>query len=154
MENYDDVLQILKQLNVHINTLKTTNDFAVFEIPDFGIRVVWSLEKYEEIKEDWTTVVVYPQHTSREVRETIMWALAKNGFFHYLRMEYPNTFKQMLSGRSGEDWHKKIITKRLEFFGDKPKYKYFKDLNSAYLRESFALILSLDPGFYDMLYWE
>lgn len=152
MEHHDEISQILHQLGVRFNTLKATDDFAVFEVPEFGTRVVWSVEKYEDANEDWYMVVVYPQHDMREVRGNIIWTLAKGGFFNYLRSEYPNTFKQMLAGRSGEDWHQKIIKKRLEFFGNKPKYKYYRDMNLDYLRESSTIVMSLDPGFYDIIY--
>lgn len=152
MEHHDEVSQILHQLGVGFRTLRASDDFAVFEMPDFGARVIWSIEGYNEENEDWNILVVYPQHDVRVVRENIIWLLARGGFFHYLRSEYPNTFKQMLAGRSGEDWHKKIIKNRLAFFGDKPKYKYFKELNKAYLQEPSTVIGSLDPGFYDIIY--
>lgn len=152
MEHHDDVSQILNQLGVGFNTVRSRDDFAVFEVPDYGARIIWSIEGYEEDSEEWNVLVIYPQHNPREVREKIIWLLAKGGFFHFLRLEYPNTFKQMLAGRSGEDWHQKIIKKRLEFFGNKPKYKYFREMNLDYLRESSTVVLSLDPGFYDIVY--
>lgn len=150
--DHSEVSQILHQLGVQFNTLKSSDSFAAFEVPDFGSRIVWSLEKYEENNDDWNIVIVYPQHDMREVREKIIWALAQGGFFHYLREEYPNTFKKMLSGHSGEDWHKKIIKKRLDFFGNKPRYEYYKLLNQGYLKESSSAILSVDAGFYDIIY--
>ena len=148
---HDDVSQMLHQLGVDFNTLKVTDEFAIFEVPKFGLRVVWSLVKYEENNDEWTVVVVYPIHTQADVRDRIMWALARGGFFHYLRHNYPNTFNKMLAGREGEDWHRKIIKKRLKSFGDNPKYAYFKALNEEGLIESSMAILSIDPGFYDFI---
>jgi len=149
---YDNVVQILHQLGVDFRPLKVTDDIAIYEVPQFGTKVVWSLVKYEDTDVEWNVVVVYPQHTVKDVRDDILWSLAKGGFFNYLRNKYPNTFKQMLAGRSGEDWHQKIIKKRLEFFGDKPKYNYFKELNTDYLRESSSVIMSVDESFYDVVY--
>lgn len=147
---YDDVSQMLYQLGVDFNTLKATDDMAVFEVAEFGLRIIWSLEKYEDSSnDDWKIVIVYPIEEQRKVREKIIWALAEGGFFHYLRTEYPNTFNKMLAGREGEDWHTKIIKKRLEKFGDKPKNNYFRTLNEDYLKESSMFVLTIDPGFYD-----
>lgn len=147
----DDIAQMLNQLGVDFDRLKSTNEFVLFEVPEFGLRVIWSLEKYEEDNDEWNVVIVYPQHSQRDVREKVMWNLAKGGFFHHLRVNYPNTFNKMLAGREGEDWHRKIIKKRLEEFGDKPKYNYYRDLNEQGLRESSMVILSMDPGFYDFV---
>jgi hypothetical protein len=147
----DEITQMLHQLGVSFNKLKSTNEFVLFEVPEFGLRVIWSLVKYEEENDEWNVVIVYPQHEQREVREKIIWALGRGGFFHYLRVNYPNTFNKMLAGREGEDWHRKIIKKRLEEFGNKPKYNYYRDLNEQGLRESSMIILSMDPGFYDFI---
>jgi len=148
---HDDVSQMLYQLGVDFNILKATDEFALFEVPEFGLRVIWSLTKYEENNDEWNIVIVYPIHEQKDVRERIIWALAKGGFFHYLRHNYPNTFNKMLAGREGEDWHRKIINKRLALFGKKPKYAYFKELNGEGLVESSMAVLSLDPGFYDFI---
>jgi len=148
---HDDVFQMLHQLGVEFNVVKSNIDISIFEVPKFGLKVVWAATKYEEDNDDWNVVIIYPIHDQREVRENIIWSLAKGGFFHYLRNTYPNTFSQMLAGRSGEDWHKKILTKRLEKFGDKPKYNYFAELNHAYMDESSMSIISIDQGFYDFV---
>jgi len=148
---HEDVSQMLHQLGVDFNTLKATDGLAIFEVTKFGLRVIWSLEKYEENSDDWNILIVYPIHEQREVREKIIWALAEGGFFHYLRTNYPNTFNKMLAGREGEDWHSRIVKKRLEKFGDKSKYNYFKELNEDYLRESSMAVLSFDAGFYDII---
>jgi len=147
----DDIAQMLNQLGVDFNILKSTKEFALFEIQEFGLRVIWSLEKYEEKNDEWNIVIVYPQHSQRLVRERVIWGLAKGGFFHYLRTNYPNTFNKMLAGREGEDWHRKIINKRLDEFEAKPKYNYYRDLNEQALNESSMIILSIDQGFYDFI---
>jgi len=150
--DHEDVSQMLHQLGVDFTTRKATDEFALFEVPMFGVKVIWALTKYEEDNDDWTIVIVYPTHDQRDVRERVIWALAKGGFFHYLRFHYPNTFSKMLAGREGEDWHRKIINKRLELFANKPKYNYFISLNKDYLRESSMFLLSADPGFYDFMF--
>ena len=152
MIEQDEISQILHQLGVEFNLTRSSDELAVFDIPQFGTRVIYSVPYLESDEDDWYVVIAFPKHDVREVRENIIWAMAKGGFFNYLRTEYPNTFKQMLAGRSGEDWHQKIIKKRLEFFGDKPKYQYYRELNETYLRESSMAILSVDEGFYDIIY--
>jgi len=147
----EDIPQILYQMGVGFNTERESDDFAVYLVHDFGLKIIWSLTKYDYPGNDWRVVLVYPIHKLSESREDIIWGLAEGGFFHYLRTTFPNTFNKMLAGREGEDWHRKIITKRLEKFGDKPKYEYYRELNKDGLRESSMALMSLDPGFFDFL---
>jgi len=147
----NDVAQILHRLGVDFVQKKSGNEFAVYEVPMFGLKAIWTLTKYEESSDDWNIVIIYPYDALALVRENIMWELAKGGFFHYLRTNYPNTFHRMLAGREGEDWHRKIINKRLELFGNKPKYNYFRALNKEGAPVSSSQILSVEPGFYDFL---
>lgn len=147
----EDIPQILYQLGVDFNTERDSDEFSIYLVPDFGLKVIWSMTKYDYPSDDWRVVMVYSIHSMKEARENIIWGLAKGGFFHYLRNQFPNTFNKMLAGREGEDWHSKIIKKRLESYGDKPKYNYFRELNRYGLQESSMVNMSLDPGFYDFL---
>jgi len=151
MIDHDDVEHILHQLGVDFSQKLSGNEFAVFEVLDFGVKVVWSLTKYEEMSNDWNVVIVYPYSELSIVREEIIWELAKGGFFHFLRTNFPNTFNKMLAGRSGEDWHRKIINKRLELYGTKKMYNYYRLMNKDKMNVPFAQILSIDPGFYDFI---
>jgi hypothetical protein len=151
MIDYDDVALILRRLGVDFIQKKSTNEFAVYEVPMFGLKVIWSATKYEELSIEWNIIIIYPHDDTNMVRENIIWELARGGFFHYLRTTFPNTFNQMLSGRQGADWHNKIINKRLETYGNKPKYNYYRNLNKDGLKIPFSNILSVEPGFYDVI---
>ncbi|MFA7247691.1 MAG: hypothetical protein WC169_11015 [Dehalococcoidia bacterium] len=151
MLEINDVTQILYQLQVGFSQRASGNDSAVFEIRDFGLKLIWSTAKGYDVANDWNVLTINPEDKLPHVREEILWELAKGGFFHHLRTNFPNTFKQMLSGRSGEDWHNKIIKKRLELYGIKKRYNYHRTLNQEMLNVPFAQVLSIDPGFYDFL---
>lgn len=151
MIDKEDIEQILYQLGVGFNIERDTNEFASFLVEEFGLKVVWSLPYFYEQEDDWNVIVVKPTQMLNEVRENIIWGLAEGGFFHYLRMNFPNTFYKMLAGREGEDWHKKIINRRLAKYGDRPEYNYHKQLNKDALPESSTMLLSMDPGFYDII---
>ena len=147
----DDIPDILRYWGVEYKSVKMTDDLAIYEVPLFGVRVIWSVSKYEASSTDWNSVVAYPLDEVRDVRERIVWALAKCGFFYYLRSMHPSTFKKMLAGREGEDWHRKIIKKRLEGYGTDPKYRFLRELNEDKLNQSSIVILGNDPGFYDFV---
>ena len=147
----EDVEQILAHMGVVFNEEGGNSDFSIFFVPQFGLKVIWSLMQYADPRKDWRTVIIYPTHMLNEAREEILWGLWKGGYGHYLRMNLPNTFNRLLAGREGEDWHQKIIKKRLEIFGKDPKHNYWRELNREGLRESSMVMLSLDPGFYDFM---
>jgi hypothetical protein len=151
MIEHNDIAQILHRIGVDFIQKKASDEFAVFEIPMFGVKVIWSLTKYEEKSDDWNVLIVYPYEDMSAVRDNIMWDLARGGFFHYLRTNFPSTFQQMLAGRTGEDWHRKITKKRMEIYGSKPKYAYYRSLNKEGSPMSSSQILSVEPGFYDLM---
>jgi hypothetical protein len=151
MIDHDDITQMLYRLGVDFNQKKATDEFAVYEVPMFGLKIIWSATKYEEISNEWNIIIVYPHEELKKAREEIIWELARGGFFHYLRTNFPNTFNQMLSGRTGEDWHNKIIKKRLDTYGNKPKYNYYRNLNKEGLNVPFSNVLSVEPSFYDII---
>ena len=83
-----------------------------------------------------------------EKKMEVMWELMRSGYMHYLRTEHSNTFKQMMNFHN---WDRKIIERRLELYGDDPKYNYLRGLNQWALKQSASYLLSIDPGFFDFL---
>ena len=91
---------------------------------------------------------IKPDDILEEKRMEVIWELMKSGYMHYLRTEIPRTFKELIISKG---WDKKIINKRLELYGDDPKYNYWRELNKWALKESSTYVLSVDPGFFDFL---
>jgi len=151
MLDHVDVSSILARMNIMFRLIKASADIATFEIPMFGIKVIWHMGNVPYKDDGWRYVFIKPEDEMKKIRMSIVWEMARSGYFHYLRMNYPNTFKQMLAGHGGEDWHRIIITKRLEIYGNNPKYSYLKLLNQDALKQPSTAVLAMDPGFYDFL---
>lgn len=151
MLDHEDIAGMLARMNIPFKLARASADTATFEIGLFGIRVVWHVGNVASKDDGWRYVFIKPEEDVRKARMDIVWELARGGYFHYLRMNYPNTFKQMLAGRGGEDWHRIIISKRLESYGNNPKYSYVKALNQDALKQPSTFVLAMDPGFYDFL---
>jgi len=151
MLDHQDVAGMLARMNVPFKLAKASTDTATFEVNLFGVRIVWHVGNVVSKDDGWRYVFVKPEDDLRKTRMDIVWELARSGYFHYLRMNYPNTFKAMLAGHGGEDWHRIIIAKRLESYGNNPKFGYLKMLNQDALKQPSTAVLSMDPGFYDFL---
>lgn len=150
MIEINDVEQMLHSFNVEFEVI-TAGDI-LFRVPLFGVQVVFSptglLPESTRSSKGWRAVKININDDFEEKKMETFWELMRAGYIHYLRMEFSNTFKRMITSNN---WDKKIIEKRLELYGDDPKYTYLRDLNVWAKKQSSTYLLSMDPGFYDFL---
>ena len=156
MIDINNLEQILHALGLNfvreIKNERLTNELT---IERFGLKIIYVPSDVEEqtvIKKDsWRRLYIYENELESNIfaqKDRIIWELMKAGYMRYLRMEYPNIFRRQIALNG---WDRKIIEKRLEMYGDKPKYNYLRELNQEALGTAAGYILSVDPGFYDFL---
>lgn len=150
MIEVSDIEQMIYLFGVEFNTT-TAGSMTIFEIPMFGTKIFF-IENGTTLTgtddDSWGIIDIRPDDSFEEKKMEVIWKLVKSGYFHYLRTEVPRTFKAMITSQG---WDKKIIKKRLNIYGDGPKYNYWKDLNKWALKESSTYVLAMEPGFFDYL---
>lgn len=142
-----DVEQMVRLFNVEFDVSKKDGG-AIFTITDFGVQVVFNMPYFKPDHKNWWIVLIELEDDLEEKRMDTLWQLVRGGYFNYLRVEFPNTFKKMLSQHN---YDKLMIKKRLDIFENKPKYKYFKEINTIAEHNSSIFTMSTDPGFFDFL---
>ena len=150
MIEVNDIEQMVYLFGVEFNTT-TAKSTTIFEIPMFGTKIYFiesDAALTPVMERGWRIVSVRPNNSFEEKKMEIFWELMKSGYIHYLRTEVPRTFKAMIAQQG---WDKKIIEKRLEIYGNDPKYNYWRNLNQWALKEASTYVLSMDPGFFDFL---
>jgi len=150
MIELNDIEQMAYLFGIPSNTT-TAGSMTTFEFPMFGTKVVFLDEGVTTAgtgDDSWRIVNIMPSDSLEEKRIEVIWELMRAGYMHYLRTEAPRTFKELIVNKG---WDKRIINKRLELYGDDPKYNYWRDLNQWALKESSTYILALEPGFFDFL---
>lgn len=152
MIRLNDVEQMVYLFSINTNTSKV-GDITSFEFPEFGVEVIFlgGSTTLSGTEEDNRFVYIKPYDILQDKKMEVFWELMKSGYMHYLRIEYPRTFKDLIINRG---WDRKIIEKRLELYNDKPRYQYLIQINKDALRESASYILSIDPGFFDFLNYD
>lgn len=155
MTDNDDIIQILFALLSNYNIPFDSKEFdgcKIYTVDMFGIKIIYIYAQEaiydKKALNGWHVVYVYEDFNANESRDKILWGLGKVGYFHYLKMNYRNTFQRVLSS---ENLANKMIDKRLEIYKDTPKYNYIRELNNLYKNETPTFILSIDPGFYDYI---
>lgn len=148
MIELNDVEQMAYLFGIEFNTA-TAGTVATFEFPMFGTRIVFNGATLTGTGDDsWRIVCIGQSDSLEEKRIEVIWELMRAGYMHYLRTEVPRTFKELIVNKG---WDKRIIDKRLELYGDHPKYNYWRELNKWVLKESSTYTLAIDPGFFDFL---
>ena len=150
MIEVNDIEQMVYLFGVEFDTT-TVESTTIFEIPMFGTKIYFiesDAALTPVMERGWRIVSVRPNNSFEEKKMEIFWELMKSGYIHYLRTEVPRTFKAMIAQQG---WDKKIIKKRLEIYGNDPKYNYWRNLNQWALKEASTYVLSMDPGFFDFL---
>lgn len=142
-----DVEQMVKLFNVNFNRVNR-GDGAVFVIEQFGVQIIFNSPSVKIDTDNWWCVNIEVDDNLEEKRYETLWQLVRGGYFHYLRTSYPNTYKKMFSMFN---YDKRLVDERLRVFGNKPKYKYFKDINTLFKDMAANFIMATDPGFYDFL---
>lgn len=150
MIELSDVEQMTYLFGIRSN-VTTAGTLTIFEFSMFGTKIIF-LDKNTTWPgtgdDSWRIVYISPSDTLEEKRMEVIWTLMSAGYMHYLRIEVPRTFKEMIISHG---WDKKIVEKRLEIYGDDPKYNYWRDLNKWSLKHPATYVLATDPGFFDFL---
>ena len=150
MIEVNDVEQMLHSFNVEFEVMAAGD--ILFKVPLFGLQIIFSptklAPKSTHTSKGWRVVEINVNDDFEEKKMEIFWQLMRAGYIHYIRMEFSNTFKRMITSNN---WDKVIIEKRLELYDDDPKYVYLRDYNNWAKKQSATYLLSMDPGFYDFL---
>jgi hypothetical protein len=158
MEELEDQIKIvLDTLRVSSRKISLIKDVSFqFVIDDFGV-IISGINRadYKLVKEavegqfpGWRDIYFTTFDEVNQIKEDIIWELMKGGYMRWVRFTFPRQFNNLIAM---EGFGKKIIKKRLEIYGDKPKYRFFVSDNEAALVDADSYILSIDPGFYDMM---
>jgi len=150
MIEINDIDQMLALFGVECEVVEAGD--IVYKVPMFGIQIIFSPSglspKSTQSGKGWRVIGISSTSNFEEKKMEVMWELMRSGYMCYLRTEHSNTFKQMINFHN---WDRKIIERRLELYGDDPKYNYLRDLNKWALKQSASYLLSIDPGFFDFL---
>ena len=153
MATSDDVTQVLYNLlsiyNIKFEVIKA-GDSMIFEVPKFGVKVVYLDGQLfdNKVLKGWHVAYVHPDYDVRKTRSTVVWGLVKGGYFHYLRNNYKNTFSKMMSF---EGWDRMMEEERKRIYKDEPKYNYIREIMDNAKRGGAMYTLSVDPGFFDWI---
>lgn len=149
--NPEEIVQMLFVLLSQFNIKYTQQSFGnstVYEVPKFGVKIIYldgqTFDK--KILDGWQIAYIHPDYTISDSKEKIVWALARGGYFHYLRNNYKKTFHQMMYSQG---WDRLLVDYRMKLYKDTPKYAYLREINSNALKTSSSYMISMDPGFYD-----
>lgn len=154
----EEVSSILMALRVQFRELHLLKDMSTqFLCEQFGT-IISCLIHYKYIEHiEETLNKLYPNYryiyltdfsNIVEVREQIIWALARGGFFRHVRSVFPKQFTDLVTLQS---YGERIIQKRLEFWADRPKYKYLIEENRMAREMSAIAVLARDPSFFDYI---
>ena len=153
MATSDDVNQMLFNMlslyNVKFSVVNA-GDSKIFEVPKFGVKVVYIDGQLfdKKVLKGWRIAYVHPDYDIPRAKNAIVLGLIGGGYFHYLRHNYKNTFNKMMSF---EGWDKMMADERKRMYKDKPKYNYIKEIMKDADREGAMYTLSMDPGFFDFI---
>ena len=153
MATSDDVQQMLFNLlslyNIKFDMVNA-GDSKIFEVPRFGVKVVYLDGQLfdKKVLKGWHVAYVHPDYDITRAKDAVIWGLVSGGYFHYLRHNYKNTFNKMMSF---EGWDRLMSKERKRIYKDAPKYSYIRELMSRAEHEGAMHTLSMDPGFFDWI---
>jgi hypothetical protein len=152
-----DLLAMVTAFQLTAKKVSVVKDISVqFVIEEFGT-VICGINRidYIEVKKvidthfsGYRVVYITTNDDMSTKRYEVLWELMTGGYMRWLRYEFPSTFKNTLI-----NWglSSKIINERLRRFNGREKYKYLIGQNEWALRSSENYVLSVDPGFFDMM---
>jgi len=153
MATSDDVNQMLFNMlslyNIKFDVVNA-GDSKIFEVPKFGVKIVYLDGQLfdKKVLKGWRVAYVHPDYDIARARNAIVLGLISGGYFHYLRHNYKNTFNKMMAF---EGWDKMMADERKRMYKDKPKYNYIKEIMKDADRGGAMYTLSMDPGFFDFI---
>lgn len=148
---------MISAFHVKARKLSLVRDISSqYLIEDFGV-IICAIDRkdysivdsaVEESFEGWRKVYIATTDDMNQKREELLWELMRSGYMKYVRFNYPHFFKNLIIMH---DFGRKVIEKRLEVWGDKPKYKFMILDNKDARRLSSSYLLSTEPGFFDFM---
>lgn len=104
----------------------------------------------KEAYKDWRIIYIVVQDNFLEKKDQIIWALMRSGYLKWLRNNCSDSVFRRMMFNGG--FANKIINKRLEIYGDTPKYRYFKECDEfAKGQGRISEYLSKEPAFFDFM---
>lgn len=114
--------------------------------PDYAV-VDKALEKDYK---GWRLVYVTTFDDVNEKRYEIIWSLMRSGYLTWLRQNFSDSqFRRLMFDGN---FANKVLDKRLEIWGDTPKYRYLAN-NDLFAKGQGRIseFLSKDPGYFDYM---
>lgn len=93
-------------------------------------------------------VYVTKESSINDQKEAILWEFMRGGYMRWLRYTHPRKFNHAIMEQRFGD---KILRKRVSLYGDKKRYKFWKEDDTEALKLSPSYMLSSEPGFYDYM---
>lgn len=152
-----EVRNMLKALRLNFNVVRLTKGSSIqFVIEDFGTVVCCiSRMDYSTVKEvvedtfaGYRVLYITTDEDISTKRFDVVWELMTAGYMRWIRFEHQRIFNNLIKF---ENFGNKIIDERLRRFAGRPKYKYLIEQNEWARRNADTYVMSLDPGFYDMM---
>ncbi len=152
-----EINSMLAALQLKANKVSIVKDVSVqFIVDDFGT-VVCGINRvdYIEVKkvidahfDGYRIIYITTNDNMSEKRYEVVWELMTGGYLKWIRFEHPRLFANLINI---ENFGNKIIVERLRRFNNRAKYKYLIEQNEWARRSSGTYVLSVDPGFYDLM---
>lgn len=149
----EDTTQMLYNMlslyNVKFDTMKS-GDSMIYEVPEFGVKVIYMDGQLFDKKslKGWHVVYVHPDYSISKARESVVFGLMKGGYFHFLHHNHPKMFSSLITT---EGWDRIIYKECKRIYKNTPKYNYMRELNRMSEKEGSVYTLSVDPGFFDFI---
>lgn len=124
-----------------------------FVVPQFGLIISginradykMVLDAVNRDYADWRQVYITTFDKMEEVKYEVLWELMRSGYMFWLQQEHPRPFNRLIVEGFGD----RIIKKRLELYGTKPKYNFLRELDTWAKDMAKTYVLSMYPGFFN-----
>jgi hypothetical protein len=152
-----DVRNMLKALRLDYDVVHLTSSSSIqFVIKDFGTVVCCiSRMDYTTVREvventymDYRVLYITTDEDISTKRFEVVWELMTAGYMRWVRFEHQRIFNNLITF---ENFGNRIIEERLRRFAGRPRYKYLIEQNEWAKRNADTYVMSIDPGFYDMM---
>lgn len=153
----DAIVVMLHALKLDYKTDSVIRGISIqFVVEQFGT-IVCGINRQDyklvddQIKQsypDWRVVYITTFDNMLEKKEETIWKLMEGGYMRWIRVTYPRAFNELIIM---QEFGKRIINRRLEVYGNKPKYKFLIEDNEDSKHYPATTVLSWDSGFYDLM---
>lgn len=152
-----NVNTMLNAFRVKSKKISVIKEISVqFLVEQFGLVVSIADEANKDLVlnmlsqkyDDWRVVYITTADDINTKRDEVLWDLMRGGYMRWIRYEFPNQFKNLINEHN---YSNKIINKRLDIWGNAPKYKFMVEDNKEVLGVSASVVFTQDPGFFDYM---